>query len=372
MNCSDKIAKTIDSCRFCWMCRHVCPIGNQTGKEINTARGRALVLSMLLRGKAMTPEIAAAVYECSLCGACVEQCATGWDPRLFTKAARTEAAVAGMAPDRVQAMVDGLENQGNPFGYSKDAKDVTLIAAVKDLPKKAEILLFIGCAATYQTPRTAVAAINLLKKAGVNFTVLREEPCCGLAKGDLLGPVEEVRQHLLAVTEAIHQTGAKRLVALCPSCAKTFKREYQEFNVGLQPEIKTITSYLAELVREGKLTPKPLTDVSATFHDPCRLARDLEETEPSRQLLHSMGIAMREMYFHGRKTRCCGGGLLHEYQPELTAQTAAARWQEAAATGAELLVTACPSCQQVMKAAKPDKMQLLDIVDLMWKTCKEE
>jgi Fe-S oxidoreductase len=371
MNCSDKIGKTIDSCRFCWMCRHVCPIGNQTGKEINTARGRALILSTLLRGKPLTPEIAAAVYECSLCGACVEQCVTGWDPRLFTKAARTEAAVAGMLPDRVMAMLEGLDSEGNPFGYPQNEQASFLKEAIAALPPKAEVLLFIGCVATYQTPQTAVAAINLLQKAGVDFTVLREEPCCGMAKGDLLGPVEEVRQQLLAVTEAIHQTGAKRLVALCPSCAKTFKREYQEFNIGLQLEIKTITSYLAELVREGKLTPKSLTDVSATFHDPCRLSRDLEETEPSRELLKSMGIAMREMYFHGRKTRCCGGGLLHEYQPELTAQTAAARWQEAAATGAGLLVTTCPSCQQVMNAVKPEGMQLLDLVDLLWQACKE-
>lgn len=372
MNCSDKVGKTIDSCRFCWMCRHICPIGNQTGKEINTARGRALVLSTLSRGKQMNPEIAAAVYECSLCGACVDQCVTGWDPRLFTKEARTEAAAEGMLPARIQAILEGLDSQGNPFGYAQDDKAPFLKEAVQALPAKADVLLFMGCAATYQTPRTAVAAINLLRKAGVNFTVLREEPCCGLAKGDLVGPVEEVRQQLLSVTAAIQKTEAQILVALCPSCAKAFKREYQEFNVGLELEIKTITAYLSELVRGGKLNPKPLTDLSATFHDPCRLSRDLEETEPVRELIKRMGIDLKEMYFHGAKTRCCGGGLLNEYQPELTAKTAAARWKEARATGAELLMVACPSCRQVLNEAKPEGMQLEDVVDLMWKACKEE
>jgi Fe-S oxidoreductase len=372
MNCADKVGKTIDSCRFCWMCRHVCPIGNQTGKEINTARGRALVLSTLLRGKPMNPEIAAAVYECSLCGACVDQCVTGWDPRLFTKAARTEAAAEGMLPARIQAVLEGLDRQGNPFGYAQTEKAPFLTEAIQALPEKADVLLFIGCAATYQTPQTAVAAINLLQKAGVNFTVLREEPCCGLAQGDLLGPVEEVRQYMLTVSEAIHQTGAKRLVALCPSCTKAFQHDYPEYKVELQSELQTLTFFLAGLVREGKLRPKSLTDVSATFHDPCRLSRDLEETEPVRELIKRMGIDLKEMYFHGAKTRCCGGGLLNEYQPELTAKTAAARWKEADVTGAKLLVTACPSCQQVMNAAKPEGMQLLDIVDLMWKACKEE
>ena len=46
---SEKNKKTIDACRFCWMCRHICPIGNVTGRERNNARARALSLSMVER-----------------------------------------------------------------------------------------------------------------------------------------------------------------------------------------------------------------------------------------------------------------------------------------------------------------------------------
>ena len=42
---SQKSKEIIDSCRFCWMCRHICPIGNATGQERNTARARMLALS---------------------------------------------------------------------------------------------------------------------------------------------------------------------------------------------------------------------------------------------------------------------------------------------------------------------------------------
>ena len=38
MNITEKAKNIIDNCRFCWMCRHVCPIGNATGLERNTAR----------------------------------------------------------------------------------------------------------------------------------------------------------------------------------------------------------------------------------------------------------------------------------------------------------------------------------------------
>ena len=40
MNITEKAKNIIDNCRFCWMCRHVCPIGNATGQERNTARAR--------------------------------------------------------------------------------------------------------------------------------------------------------------------------------------------------------------------------------------------------------------------------------------------------------------------------------------------
>lgn len=30
-----------EKCRFCWMCRHLCPVQHQTGKELNTPAPRA-------------------------------------------------------------------------------------------------------------------------------------------------------------------------------------------------------------------------------------------------------------------------------------------------------------------------------------------
>ena len=49
MKMSDKSKQHVDSCRFCWMCHHVCPIGNATGQERCTARARAFGLSLVNR-----------------------------------------------------------------------------------------------------------------------------------------------------------------------------------------------------------------------------------------------------------------------------------------------------------------------------------
>ena len=77
---SQKSKEIIDSCRFCWMCRHICPIGNATGQERNTARARMLALSLVERGAEPLSGVADNVYECALCEACTKECVTGWDP----------------------------------------------------------------------------------------------------------------------------------------------------------------------------------------------------------------------------------------------------------------------------------------------------
>lgn len=100
MHFSESAKKNIDSCRFCWMCRHICPIGNVTGQERNTARARALSLSMVARGSAdFSEDIIDNVYQCALCRACTNDCATGYDPVVYTKEARLMAALEGKMPE---------------------------------------------------------------------------------------------------------------------------------------------------------------------------------------------------------------------------------------------------------------------------------
>lgn len=368
MNSLTKEQKNILACRFCHMCRHVCPIGKQTGKEIHHARGRALIFSTLLKGKKIDSEIAQVAYECALCGGCIEQCVTGYDPTTFIRAARTELAAENLIPAEINSVVKSLFEMENPFGLPQAEKNKGFVDLIKDLPEKADVLLFIGCTAAYKTPEIARAAINLLKKAQVNFTVIKEEKCCGLYLSDLIGAVEESRQQVSKVAEQIKNIGAKTIVALCPSCTKVFKREYPQWGLELKMEVRSITSYLADLLTEGRLKPKKL-DYQVTFHDPCRLARDLEETEPARMIIDSMKLNLKEMFFNRAKTHCCGGGLLDLYAPELTSLTSASCWEEAS-RNADTMVVACSSCQLVMEKTRPKKMKLKNLIKLLWEQCE--
>ena len=87
-----------EKCRFCWMCRHLCPVQHQTGKELNTPRAKGLLLSMVnKKAQEFDKDMGQAMYECLLCDACTNDCATGYQPPLFIREARTEAVIHPIA-----------------------------------------------------------------------------------------------------------------------------------------------------------------------------------------------------------------------------------------------------------------------------------
>ena len=122
---TEKAKKNADACRFCWMCRHLCPVQLVTGKETNTPRARGLHVSMIERGMPMEKDCAANMFECLLCGACTNDCVTGYDPLVFIREGRTQANVLGIVPAHVQKVIDKIEKTGNMFGCTACKVDLT-------------------------------------------------------------------------------------------------------------------------------------------------------------------------------------------------------------------------------------------------------
>lgn len=352
---SEKSKNTIDACRFCWMCRHICPIGNVTGQERNTARGRALSLSMVGRGMELSVNMMENVYECALCGACTEDCVTGYDPVEFTKAVRLEGALNGKTPEYINALIDNIEATGNPYGSKEISGE--LKAEIKSLPEAADVLLFLGVDARVKSPKSALNAIKLLKKAGISFAVLADEPDSGYFMDTLLGKAEEARQIMKATADVLKNY--KTVVAYDPADAKVFLREYKEWGIDVDAKVKTFTSYINELIKSGALKPRK-SGKTITFQDPTHLARDLEETQEAREILNACAN-IKEMLLYGKDTVWAGNLVMNEYMPKVMALTAQARWKSALSTGADALVTASVPEYEILSNAKPDNMELLSI-----------
>ncbi len=359
---TDSDKRTIDNCRFCFMCRHVCPVGMVTGSEANNARARAELISLVNRGFPYTADMAEVVYECALCGACTTQCCTGFDPLPFTKHARMAALSQGIAPAYVNELLDRIEKTGSAYPAVDNPE---LAEELASLPEKADILLFLGNAAAV-CPESALAAVKLLKKAGATFTVMKEEPDCGMDLADLMGPAEEARQVLLAAAEKINAVGAKTIVALSPDSAKVFLREYREWGAPLNAEVKTFPAFIVELWKSGALNFKN-TGETVTYQDPFRLARELHETEAPRELIRACGN-LKEMYRHGEEAISCGEGTIGLYRPDLTAKMAARRMKDAISTGATTIITACPTSCAALRSAEGLTVKPLEVF-LLEHTC---
>ena len=340
---SEKAKSQIDACRFCWMCRHVCPVGLATGKEADTPRGRAVLCKYVLTGMDIQKEITSDMFACCLCNNCASWCETGYRPEVFIREARTEALVTNTVPPEVQPVVDRVLETGAIYAIYEEGK-----LTLPELPEKAAVLLVLGETARAKQPGIAAAAVSLLKKAGADFTALKEEPPVGAMMYDLVGELQETRNVAARFLEAAGATGARTIVCLDPTDARFLKQDCPRWGLTPGGEVYTSTAYLAGLAEKGVLKVKKPFKGTATFHDPCRLARDLEETEPARALLKACGAELKEMYLNRENTRCCGGEVMTSHSPRVTALIANTRLDDARRTGAEVCITACPGCSTVL------------------------
>lgn len=356
---SEKSKKHVESCRFCWMCHHICPIGNATGLERNTAKARALGLSLVNRGAIELSEVIDNVYECACCGACVTDCVTGWDPVLFTKEARVEAAVEGVLPDYISRLVNNCLETGNAYGMTE--VDVTLAEVIEAHTEKADVLLFLGVDATYKMPSTAINAIKVLEKAGVSFTVLAKEPVSGQQLEYLIGAANETKEQMIVCAKELNEFA--KVVVFDPQDAKVFKREYKEWGVELTAEVITFTAYVAELIKSGVLQAVN-TGKAVVYQDPFQLARDLGETAEARDVINAYAIC-EEMLCHGKDTMWAGNILMNEWMPDVMVRVASDRINNAKGVKAEVIVTASVSEYASLKAVEQDDVKIVALEELV-------
>lgn len=356
---SQRSKETIDACRFCWMCRHVCPIGNATGQERNTARARALTLSLVERNACELTDVIDNVYECALCGGCTNNCMTGWDPVKFTKEVRLEAVQNGVAPEYINKLIDNILEKGNAYAIEKTPDEI--IDLEMSLPTVSDTLLYLGTDVRYKAPAYAVDAAAVLTKAGVEFTVLKDEPDSGAALDFLVGEADETKKAAEKCAKAI--AAFKKVIVLDPADAKMMKHEYKEWAIAPDTEIVTFTSVVSKLVADGALKVKKL-NVPATYQDSFALVRDLDEVEEPRVFMNAC-TELHEMLLNRKELIWGGNTLMAEYMPGVISLVAQNRWKNAEHVGAKLLVVASPSEYVALENEKPEDMEIMSVPELI-------
>lgn len=349
---SELAMRHAEKCRYCFMCRHLCPVQLQTGREINTPRAKGLVLSMVNKKAAeFDRDMAKIMYECLLCDACVNDCATGYQPPLYIREARTYAVVNDLAPDAVMQCIENIETSGNIYGTKKNSFG----------REGTDVLVYIGEVAACKVPQMAENLLSVLKKAGVSAKVLESEPASGAMLADLIGYVDEVAQQAQICANAINAAGLPTLVVLDSYDAEIMKQHYSQWDCNIDAQIVTATEFVAGLMEEGKLTPVAPTGQLAACHDDDRLARTFYEFEPVRKLTRAAGYNLTEMFNKERLAKSCGSAVTLAYMPEIVRKVAAGRWEDLLRTQSKIIITANPQAYLCLQQSIPEGAELVDL-----------
>jgi heterodisulfide reductase subunit D len=111
-----------------------------------------------------------------------------------------------------------------------------------------------------------------------------------------------------------------------------------------------------------------------TYHDPCHLGRygGIENGiyDPPREILKSIpGVELVEMNRIRHYSFCCGsGGGVKSAYPEVAANAAMMRWEEAMdVAGTKIMTSCCPFCEiNLGEAAKNiEGARVLDVMQLV-------
>lgn len=320
------------------------------------------------------------VYTCTTCGACAETCRLykGMDTVEVIEALRAEMLKREWVPMRILTMGKDTATFRNPYAESNEERFSWAAEDVKN--NGANTAYFVGCTSAFREKDLAKKTEEILKKVGVNFTVLDgEEWCCGspLLRTGHVKLAEEMAQHNV---KALKDAGVDTIIFSCAGCYRTFRQDYPELlEDGKDFKLLHVTEYLHRLLKEKKLNFKNSLNMKVTYHDPCHIGRHIVTRgrskglydEPRAIIKAIPGIELIEMQRNKENAWCCGaGGGVKATYGDLAVETAENRVKEAIETSAQALVSTCPFCRRnlmdaVKKFGHENEIKVYDLVELV-------
>jgi len=390
-----------------WRFANGCPSIAFNNFNSYSARGRYLVLHSLMNQRSeYSDRVLDIVYKCVTCGNCDVACKVGrynMEPLEMIHDLRFKLVEDGQLLPQHMLYIDHLRKEDNMMlkpkaerGNWAEGLDIKHITN-----EHAEVIFHAGCRFSYDEtlwPKIR-AAVTLLKNAGVDIGILGKDESCCAGRVFNMGYKGEFVKFAENNLELWKIAGAKTIVTSCSDCYHAFKRLYP--TLGSQIKVVHTAEYLDQLIKEGKIKPSKKVPLKVTYHDPCHLGRQGEPYvpwqgkekkiknqmivyeprkpryngawgvyDPPRDVLKSIpGLDLVEMERIREYAWCCGsGGGVKEAYPDFSDWTATERIEEAKATGAEAIVSACGWCERNFLDAinnHGEKMKVFDIAELV-------
>ena len=334
-----KEAEKIARCAMCAdMCKYSCPTYLATGRETLSPQKMARLIvyddKSLLEDEKGFLDL---MFQSAMCGSCRKHCIyDDYDLRKFIHRARVKAFDSGVIPEDVRKRVETYRKFGNPNGerklIDKGAGDTGY---------------FVSCS-SYKDEDLLKATERMLAKSGLAIRRFGGgDICCG-APLYYAGDMKGFKQASLKMKAEIERRHVRTIVVDCPTCVRTMTETYRQAGTELDVEVMHTVQFIDGLLKQDKLSFRR-KHASVTFHDPCILSYDLAVSGIPREIIAALGFNLKEPVYSADHTHCCGGAYGakigdHRLKDAVTSM----RLNELRNTGADIYVTACPTCKSVL------------------------
>ncbi len=372
------MAQAIEQCVHCGFCLPTCPTYVALGEEMDSPRGRILLMKSALEGALTIDETLPYVDRCLGCMACVTACPSGvpyhelltpyralaeeqrsrpWLEKLNRMMVRETlpyparfrwAALIGkfaapfrkFLPDSLSVMLSLLPENLPPAGQPLP----TLYPAHG--PRRARVAFLAGCVQQVLAPEINWATLRVLARNGVEVVIPAGQGCCGslmMHTGDAPAARALARRNL-----PVFPTDVDAILTNAAGCGSGMKEYGLLFTGEAEAEaaqafaqrVKDVSEFLGEL---GIEAPPASAPIKVAYHDACHLAHAQQVVDAPRRLLRAipnltlMDIPEGEL--------CCGSaGTYNLEQPQLADDIGQRKAHHILRTGAEMVVMGNIGC----------------------------
>ena len=348
----EAMAHQVKTCVHCGFCLPVCPTYKDLGQEMDSPRGRILLMKEMLEGNLNIEEGLPYVDKCLGCMACVTACPSGVEygelltpfralarnqvkgtlldrltrlsfrlllpfPRRFRAAAylgRLARPFTGMLPERMASMLELLPRKlpvspSLPSVYPAQGK------------RRARVALLSGCVQQVLAPAINWATLRVLARNGVEVMVPGGQGCCGalaLHNGD-----DAQARHLAARNFDALPDDVDAIITNAAGCGSGIK-EYPLLFRGdgledtarrFSARVQDVSVFLDELGFGQEPPPLPAA-MKVAYHDACHLAHAQGIRTAPRKLLERIpNLTLMELM--DGETCCGSAGTYNLEQPEI-------------------------------------------------------
>ncbi|MDQ3944199.1 MAG: heterodisulfide reductase-related iron-sulfur binding cluster [Actinomycetota bacterium] len=384
----------VRTCIHCGFSLPTCPTYVLWGEEMDSPRGRIVLMRQGLEPGSDMDAMAVHFDRCLGCMACVTACPSGvrYDRlieatrpqvernhrrsfrerafrracfELFTHPGRLRvlvplAAVAGrLGPERLR----WLDRFPRLAAATRLAPDVALSAAWRRLPahtpargtRRGRVGLLQGCVARVIFPAVNEATVRVLAAEGFDVAAPATPGCCGALQLHSGAEPEALNRAKETITTFEACEAVITNAAGCGSAMKDYARlladdpAWAERAAAFSAKVRDITEFLAAVEPRAPRHPIRFGDtptagpVRVAYHDACHLAHAQGVRAQPRALLAAIpGLEVAEPA--GWEVCCGSAGLYNLLQPEAAEELGRRKAANLAATGARAVVAGNPGC----------------------------